>query len=138
MLIGSDVVSLFPSLSAENTARAVKNQVLKSPIRWQNIDKNWIRMYIHQNRDLVENIDEICHLLPQKRPGRKGVESGMHSFECLQRHLVINGEKSCWSWPAVEIKEDDIRNLLAVSIEVALKFFFKHFTYNFGGQNYLQ
>ena len=95
-------------------------------------------MYIHQNRDLVENIDEINHLLPQKRPGRRGKEGGMHSFECLQRHLVTNGEKSCWIWPSVEIKEDDIRNLLAVSIEVAIKFFFKHFVYNFGGQNYLQ
>ena len=29
-LIGSDVISLFPSLTAENTAQAVKSQVLKS------------------------------------------------------------------------------------------------------------
>ena len=40
VLIGSDVVSLFPSLSAENTARAVKNHKLKSPIVWTNIDKD--------------------------------------------------------------------------------------------------
>ena len=47
VLIGSDVVSLFPSLSAENTAKAVKNQILKSSITWNNIDENWIRMYVH-------------------------------------------------------------------------------------------
>ena len=34
VLIGSDVVSLFPSLTAENTVRAVKNQILKREITY--------------------------------------------------------------------------------------------------------
>ena len=72
MLIGSDVVSLSPSLSAENTARAVKNQILKSPITWNNIDENWIRMYIHQNRSLVEDLSKIEHLLPKKGQVEEG------------------------------------------------------------------
>ena len=52
MLIGSDVVSLFPSLKAENTAKIVRNQVRKSPISWRNIDVDWLILYIHQNRSL--------------------------------------------------------------------------------------
>ena len=31
MLLGSDVVSLFPSMSAKNTARILKEQIRKSP-----------------------------------------------------------------------------------------------------------
>ena len=45
-LIGSDVVSLFPSLSADRTALAVRKQAEKSPIKWENFDDKWIRLYI--------------------------------------------------------------------------------------------
>ena len=38
LMVGSVVVSLFPSLSAVNTAKAVHSQALKSEIRWENID----------------------------------------------------------------------------------------------------
>ena len=38
VLLGSDVVSLFPSLSAERTAKIVRKQVEKSLINWENID----------------------------------------------------------------------------------------------------
>ena len=44
MLIGRDVVSLFPSLSASNTARILREQVRKSPIKWRNIDDTWLRL----------------------------------------------------------------------------------------------
>ena len=50
MLIGSDVVSLFPSLSAEITAKCVRRQAEKCSIRWSNIDDEWLRLYIHVNR----------------------------------------------------------------------------------------
>ena len=138
MLIGSDVVSLFPSLSAEKTAEAVRNQILKSKMTWQNIDYDWIRLYLHLNEKLVDNIDKIKHLLPCKKKNRRGVESGMHSRECMKRHLLLNSESSCWTWPKVELKESDKKELLATTISVAIKFFFGHFTYTFGGQDYLQ
>ena len=38
ILIGTDVCALFPSLSAKNTAKAVKSQIWKSKIEWNNID----------------------------------------------------------------------------------------------------
>ena len=88
-------------------------------------------MYVHQNRSLVENTSKIEHLIPKKRPGRKGVESGMHSGECMKRHLVLDKKDSCWIWPDNEISNDDRRELLAISIEISIKFFFKNFMYNF-------
>ena len=39
LLLGTDVVSLFPSLSAENTAYAVKKQAEKAVIKWEEIDR---------------------------------------------------------------------------------------------------
>ena len=38
LLLGTDVVSLFPSLSAEKTGYAVRKQVEKSEIIWSEID----------------------------------------------------------------------------------------------------
>ena len=81
MLIGSDVVSLFPSLTAETTARIVRRQVRKSPIKWNNIDIDWLRMYIHQNRSLCSDLGPVIALLPSKKKGRKGVESATPSTD---------------------------------------------------------
>ena len=44
-MVGSVVVSLFPSLSAVNTTKAVRSQALKSEKRWENIDSRWLRLY---------------------------------------------------------------------------------------------
>ena len=86
----------------------------------------------------MENTSKIEHLIPKKRPGRKGVESGMHSGECMKRHLVLDKKDSCWIWPDNEISNDDRRELLAISIEISIKFFFKNFMYNFGGEDLVQ
>ena len=56
----------------------------------------------------------------------------------MKRELVINGEKSCWSWPDIQLTNENRRELLGCAIEISIKFFFKHFCYNFGGLDYLQ
>ena len=75
MLIGSDVVALFPSLSKANTIKAVKSQLSKSKVEWENLDVDWMRLYIHLNRGLCENIESVKKYLPYRRPGRRGVEA---------------------------------------------------------------
>ena len=47
MVMGSDVKSLFPSLTKEKTAKAVRAQAEKNDIKWTNIDSKWLRLYIH-------------------------------------------------------------------------------------------
>ena len=84
---GSDVVALFPSLSADVTSKIVRKQVTKSPITWQNIDHTWLRMYVHLNEHLSSYISTVRHFLPYKKKGRKVKESGMSSDECKRRNL---------------------------------------------------
>ena len=45
MLLGTDVVSLFPSLSAEKTGWAVRKQAEKSDIQWEDIGFDWLIGY---------------------------------------------------------------------------------------------
>ena len=82
VLLGTDVVSLFPSMSAEKTGEAVRKQAEKTSMRWREIDEMWLSLYVRLNRDLCTNYEEIEHLLPVRRRGRRGREAGMGSLEC--------------------------------------------------------
>ena len=137
LVIGSDVTALFRSLSAERTAQAVRNQVRKSKIKWENVDDEWMRLYVHLNRDLCSDISSIKHLLPWKKKGRKGQEAGMGSTECRQRYITP-GEKSCWDWPREKPTSKEKVELIGAMLEISIMFFFKNFIYNFGGVDYLQ
>ena len=95
ILIGTDVVGLYPSLSAERTALAIRKQAEKSNIKWREIDEEWLALYIHLNRGLCSDLSEIEHLLPKRRRGRRGQEAGMGSAECEKRY-VLHSEESNW------------------------------------------
>ena len=140
MMLGSDVISLFPSLTAVNTAKAVKSQAMKSSIVWDNIDSKWLRLYIHLNRSLSSDLSEIEHLLPKKRLGKRGPEPGMSSDECLKRYLeevYEDGTPSSWTWPR-EPTTEETRILMSILLEISTRFFFENFIYTFGNQAFLQ
>ena len=140
-LIASDVVSLFPSMTAENTAKAVKSQAEKSKIEWRNIDTKWLTLYIHMNRDKCSDISKVKHLLPMKRKGKRGPEPGMRSTECMKRYLedvYENGDVSSWVWPETKPTTEETRLLMAIMLEISVKFFFGNFMYTFGGFKFIQ
>ena len=141
ILIGSDVVSLFPSLTADRTAKAVRSQAEKIEIKWENVDTRWLCMYIHQNRELSSDLSQVEKFLPRRRKGKRGPEPGLSSKECLKRYLECqyeNGELSSWEWPENSPKGKEINQLVAIMLEIAIKFFFSNFTYTFGGETFLQ
>ena len=144
MLLGSNVTALFPSLTKERTAQAVNRQAKKSEITWTNIDEKSLTLYIHLNRYLSSNVDEIAHLIPKKRPHKRGREPGMSSFTCMQRHLedeyVVNGKtiKNSWIWSDCKPSRKEVKILMAILLEISVSFFFDNFVYTFGGKDVLQ
>ena len=144
MLIGSDVTALFPSLSKERTAKAIYNQAIKSKIEWSNIDEKWLTLYVYLNQGLSSNISKVSHLLPKKRPHKRGREPGMGSFVCMQRFLEdeydVNGKivKNSWVWPDVKPNKEELKTLMAIMLEISVSFFFDNFVYTFGGREFLQ
>ena len=125
-------------MSAEKSSKAVREQVKKINMEWQNVDDQWLRLYIHLNREMSSDISEVAHLLPYRRKGRKGVEAGMGSRECGERYVRGNLKESNWSWPEVILTRKDLRNLIGIALEISIKYFFENFTYTFGGEVYLQ
>ena len=144
MLLGSGVCSLFPSLTKTRTAKIVRKQAGKIPIKWENIDYRWLTLYIRMNRDLSSGVEKVAHLLPNKRPGKRGREPGMSSTECMRRFLEdefkVNGKwmKSSWIWPTLAPTEQELNELMAIMLEISVAFFFDNFVYTFGGKNYVQ
>ena len=138
MMIGSDVKALFPSLSAENTSKIVREQAEKIDMEWENIDEDWVKLYIHLNRGLASDISEIEHLLPYRRKGRRGVEAGMGSMEAKEREIRGNQKESNWTWPCNKATKREIKKLVAIALEIVIKFFFENFIYTFGGEYYMQ
>ena len=131
VLLGSDVSALFPSLSAENTAKAVKNQILKSKIEWQNIDGKWLTLYLKLNEDNIDakELESVKCYLP-KRIGTRGKAPGMNSYKIEEKY----------EWPqSVEYLNGPMKSkMLGLAMERAIIFFFTNFTYTFGGRIYLQ
>ena len=138
ILLGTDVKALFPSLSAEGASKAVREQVLKSEIVWEEIDEMWLALYVHLNEGLCSNIEDIKHLLPRRRRGRRGPEAGMGSIECGERYLYDDASSN-WEWPEERrITTTELKQLMGAALEIAVQFFFKNFTYSFGGKVYVQ
>ena len=66
ILLGSDVKSLFPSLSAKETGKAVRNQIMKSKIEWRNVNWKLMTLFIklHENLWDESTLKDIRKYLP--------------------------------------------------------------------------
>ena len=81
IVIGSDVVALFPSLTDVETGKDCEQQVLKSPIKIDGADYFEMARYCSGNRKLAGDLSEVEHLLPWRRNRRGGgVEPGMQNI----------------------------------------------------------
>ena len=107
-------------------------------MEWTNIGDKWVRLYSHLNGCLTDNTKDIEHLLPTRRKGGKGVEAGMGSKECSERYVRDNEQDSNWTWASELVKRRDLRKLIEIMMEIAVKFFFINFTYTFGCLENLQ
>jgi len=132
ILLGSDVKSLFPSLSAKYSGIAVREQFEKSEITWQNIDWKEITLYVRLNENYwKENeLEKVEKYLPKR-------------ITVVGRPPSIGtiGVESRFRWPNydMEFLPRQIKKLLmGLAMEVAVAFIFQNFVYTFGGRKYLQ
>ena len=109
----------------------------KSTIIWEETDVMWLALYVHLNETLCSNLNEIKHLLPKRRRGRRGPEAGMGSEECRERELR-DSDDSNWEWPRKYFTEREKRQLIGAALEIATVFFFRNFTYSFGGRLFVK
>ena len=102
------------------------------------MDQDWIKLYIHFNRELCCDLKGIEPLLPTRRKDRRGIEAGIGYLEAKEREIRGNEKNSNWTWPQIKASKKEIRKMVAIALEIVVKFFFSNFLYTFGGELYQQ
>ena len=132
MMLGTDVISLFPSLSPDKCAECIRKQVEGSRIKWENIDTKELLMYIKLNEDSYKNkmvLNKIRKYLPiRKQRCNRGRKPSVASKK----------QEDKWTWPNRLIDNKTLKTLLGIGLGMAVKFLFENFVYTFGGKYFLQ
>ena len=135
IIVGTDVVNLYPSLDIGKVVGQVREAVQNSNIKWEETD------YLEGARYVALNWSEekcrssgLWRILPKRRhkngtrPGLKGVgpQGG------------VRGDQDQWVFPHVRLRPKEKRLLVAVVVEIATEAMFQHHYYHFGGKKYKQ
>ena len=97
MMIASDVVALFPSLRAEETAQICGQMVEMSELQLDNLDYTEMLLYIQLNRHRIQKLGYIENFLPvRKRKGGKDPSMRSEQIKGPWRQTEIDGDKLFW------------------------------------------
>ena len=145
VLIGGDVVALFPSLPAAASGRLVRQAVIKivkqSKIDIRGLDYSELAIYVRMNLTDGKIKVRILDKIIPKRAHKKGSMPGMTGAQALKKRKVedINKEEEAkFIHPQREPTEEERLLLFATACEIAVKFLFSNHLYQFGGQTFLQ
>ena len=134
-LIGCDVNALYPSLDWDTAELVVKNAIMESDIRWENIDILEGCRYIALNWDGPKcRKSKLARILPVRR-AKTGVRPGVRG-EGPMGPTVHDQEQ--WRFPDVVITEEERKEVIATVVAIATKVLFSNHLYSFGGKVYRQ
>ena len=99
ILIGSDVKSLFSSLSAELSGKAIREQFAKSKISWNNIDWKLVTLYIKLQEKFWVNgeLNPVKMYLP-KRKQNLGRPPSIPMASNARIYPYPNTKVWAWQW----------------------------------------
>ena len=136
VIIGSDVISLYPNLTRQESADEVAEAVMESDLKWEGV--NWKEA----TRFLVLGRDEpwcrsskLWRVLPRRkykhgtRPGLTG--AGPLGADC--------DDENQWEFRSgVHLTELDKKRVVAEVMRLAVELMFSTHVYSFGGRCYKQ
>ena len=135
VVMGSDVVALYPSMDTRGVGDIVREAVKKSDIDWRGVD------YMEAVRYIALNwTEEQCKgsrlrkVLPWRRkkggtrPGIRG--AGPKGPE--------RGDTDQWIFPRVVLSYEDKLEIIGTVLSIATSAMFQHHYYSFGGETYRQ
>ena len=135
VVVGSDVVALYPNLDIEKVAQTVERAVLESSIRWEDID------YLEGCRYVALNWSEsqcrssgLRRVLPKRR-GTRGTRPGLRG---VGPQGGERGDQEQWEFPKTRLTQSEKRLLIATIVRLATEGMFKYHFYGFGGRIFQQ
>ena len=125
VMIGSDVVSLYPNLDVARASRLMYEAIQASTLDWNNVD--WLEccQYIALNWS-----QEQCRRSSLRtRPGVKG--AGPKGKE--------RGDTEQWVFsPNIKLEDWEKREIIGTVVEIATRAMFNLYFYTFGGKLFHQ
>ena len=133
VIVGSDVISLYPSLDTDKVTEAMGEFVKKAGIKWSNVDLLECARYLALNltEEQVRS-SPLRRLLPWRR-GRRGTRPAIRGDGPRGRE---KGDQEQWEFPSVVVEEWERELLIIEVIKIAIKNMFEKHYYTFGGKNF--
>ena len=135
VLVGTDVVALFPSMTAENTGKIIREKVTNTKMKVEGFRWKKALVYIRLNRSLVKNIPaEVRRYLPHRRK-QQGTAPGMGS---IGLGPAEGSEEKQWIFPRNRVTEEMEKKIMGVVAEIAILILWRNYCYKFGGEVKIQ
>ena len=135
VLVGSDVVSLYPNLEVEKVVGSIREAVLKSNIKWEEVDYREGVRYLALNWDLEQcKRSNLRRVLPIRR-GKRGTRPGLKGAGPRGK---LKGDQEQWEFRDIILQEWEKKQIIAEVVSLATRAMFRNHFYKFGGVMYHQ
>ena len=137
VLIGADVEALYPSPDPIRTGEAIREETIKSEVKWAGVDWAETLKYLRLNLTKYRARQlQIEHLLPTRKFS-KGPDPGITSENALSGDRN-HEDKWIQKVNTNTLTETDKARLMGCSLEVAIVALFTKHCYKYGEHTYLQ
>ena len=135
IILGSDVVSLYPNLDIREVGLRVKEAVLNSTVKWEGVDYMEAVRYIALNwtedQCRSSNLRRVLPWRRKKQGSRPGIRgAGPRGPE--------TGDTDQWIFPKVVLSQEDKLEIIGTVLQIATTALFENHYYSFGGGAFRQ
>ena len=135
VMVGTDVVNLYPSLVIDKVVETVRRAVLDTEMKFEEVDYLEMARYVALNWPESKcRSSPLGRVLPKRRYNH-GTRPGITGCGPMGAE---RGDQEQWDFPRVRIRRDEKRLLVATVLEIASGVMFHHHFYGFGGQKFRQ
>ena len=135
VVMGSDVVPLYPNLDIEEVGLRVKEAVLNSNNTWDGIDDMEAVQYIALNWSEDQCRSSRLHRVLPWRRKKQGSRPGIRG---AGPRGPEKGDTDQWIFPKVVLTKEDKLEIIGTVLCIATTALFKNHYYSFGGDMYRQ
>ena len=136
LLIGADVIALFPNMTSQRTGKISRDQVTESPVKFENLNCREMARYVVVCEKMTSGVEEVRRLLPRRsKDGAKpeGITMKNKEIQGLETDTEIE-----WTFPPYTPTEHERRTLFGICCEIGVRVLWENFCYSWNKQTYLQ
>ena len=135
VVIGSDAVSLFPSLTKMESADEVAQAVMESSMKWEGINwKEAVRFLVLGRDEAWCRSSKLNRVLPWRR-STKGTRPGLTGAGPMG---AGEDDEKQWKFPNVELTSQERKMVISEVLRLSIEIMFSTHIYSFGGRSYKQ